>query len=295
MNQLQRMSVPADPLAALLDDYSIEITARDTDAVRSLAGTLPPGAEVFIANLPKDGPEVLVQAARAVREAGFEPVPHIVARNIASAAQLEEMMAGLAKTAGVRTVLALGGDRDDAIGPFDQALQVIETGVFQKNGVERIRIACYPEGHPRIPDHALARALGEKLTASRKAGLDVTLVGQFLFDPVQIVRFARMLRSLGIEAPLRVGVAGPAERTKLIKYALRCGVGASLRALRERSELARNVMSGETPEALLEEVAAADVAEPELGMSGVHFFTFGDPAASVRWAEARRLRNSAPD
>jgi methylenetetrahydrofolate reductase (NADPH) len=102
------------------------------------------------------------------------------------------------------------------------------------------------------------------------------------------VRFARALRALGIDTPMRVGVAGPAERTKLIKYALRCGVGASLRALRERSDLARNVMSGETPDVLLEDVAGANVTEPGLGISGVHFFTFGDPAASIRWAEGRR-------
>jgi hypothetical protein len=88
-------------------------------------------------------------------------------------------------------------------------------------------------------------------------------------------------------------VAGPAERGKLIKYALRCGVGASLRALRERSELARNVMAGEAPDDLLGEVALSQTADPSLGISGVHFFTFGDPASSIRWAEEKRAGRHA--
>lgn len=288
MKQIRDIVAQADAVAGLLDNYSVEITSRDIASIDAAADLLRPGTEVFVANLPKESADVLVQAACRLREAGLEPVPHIVARNIASKADLEDMVARLADEAGVKCVLALGGDRDQPAGEFDQALQLIESGVFQKYGIERIRIACYPEGHPRIPDSVLARALGEKLTAARKAGLEPTLVGQFLFDAESILRFARMLRSLGIETPLRVGVAGPAERTKLIKYALRCGVGASLRALRERGDLARNVMTGETPDALLETVAEAGAREPGLGINGVHFFTFGDPAASIRWAEGRR-------
>ena len=53
-----------------------------------------------------------------------------------------------------------------------------------------------------------------------------------------------------------------------------CGVGTSLRALRERQGLARSAMGGETPEPLLTEIALAREAEPALGIDGVHFFTF---------------------
>src|SRR5690606_32267961 len=87
---------------------------------------------------------------------------------------------------------------------------------------------------------------------------------------------------------LRVGVAGPADRAKLIRYALRCGVGASLRILRERSELARNVLAGETPDEILGAVADAAADQPELGIGGVHFFTFGNPGGSISWAEGAR-------
>lgn len=280
-------------LAALLDDYSVEVTSRDAAAVASAAAQMRPGTEVFVANLPKEGADALVAAATVLKRAGLSPVPHVVARNIAGRRELDDMLARLTAEAGVERALALGGDRDDPAGPFDAALQLIETGAFQRAGIRRIAIGCYPEGHARIPADALARALRDKLAAAADAGLDVLLVSQFVFDPAPVLAFAESLRRQGITAPLRVGVAGPADRAKLIKYALRCGVGASLRVLRERADLARNVLAGETPDELLGAVADAAAARPELAITGAHFFTFGNPAGSIRWAEDTRGRMPA--
>lgn len=275
-------------LADLLRTYSVEITAHDEKALKAVESTLAPGTEVFIANLPDERAEVLVAAALRVRRAGLEPVPHIVARNLKSRDDLDGMLASLVRDAGVSTALILGGDRDRKAGNFENALQIIETGLLEAHGIRRIAIGCYPEGHPRIPDEVLWQALRAKLDAAARVGLETVLVSQFLFDPQPLIEFARALRREGIDAPLRVGVAGPADRTKLIRYALRCGVGASLRVLRERGSLARNVLAGETPDALLGAAAVAQKEEPELGMAGVHFFTFGDPAGSARWAEEAR-------
>ena len=91
-----------------------------------------------------------------------------------------------------------------------------------------------------------------------------------------------------MKAPFRVGVAGPADRGLLIKYALICGVGNSLRVLKGRADLAMNTLSGETPEAVIKDLAAAQARDPALGMSGIHFFTFGSLAKSAQWAEAQR-------
>lgn len=275
-------------LADLLRTYSVEITAHDGKALKAVESALEPGTEVFIANLPDERAEVLVEAASRLRRAGLEPVPHIVARNLKSRDDLDTMLAALVGDAGVKNALILGGDRDQQAGNFENALQIIETGLLEAHGIRRIAIGCYPEGHPRIPDQVLWQALRTKLDAAARAGLETVLVSQFLFDPQPLINFARALRREGIEAPLRVGVAGPADRTKLIRYALRCGVGASLRVLRERGSLARNVLAGETPDTLLGAVAVSRKEEPELGITGVHFFTFGDPARSARWAEEAR-------
>ena len=290
MNQpTLRAGVPAalperDALAALLEGYSVEVTSRDVEAV---IGHAPRGAEVFVANLPRDGGDRLVAAATALRRAGLVPVPHIAARKIADARELDDLVARLAGAAGVDRVLALGGDTDIAAGPFGDALAMIETGVFDRHGVRQVSLACYPEGHPRIPEPALQIALRYKIAALVKRGIDARLVSQFAFSPERILAFARELRANGIAAPLRVGVAGPASRATLIRYAMRCGVGASLRTLTGHRSLVGGLMGGETPEALLRAVADAVAADPSLRVEGVHFFTFGAPARSVEWAESR--------
>ncbi len=154
-------------LADLLRTYSVEITAHDEKALKAVESTLAPGTEVFIANLPDERAEVLVAAALRVRRAGLEPVPHIVARNLKSRDDLDGMLASLVRDAGVSTALILGGDRDRQAGNFENALQIIETGLLEAHGIRRIAIGCYPEGHPR---HILT--FDEQVAAYRAVTLD---------------------------------------------------------------------------------------------------------------------------
>jgi methylenetetrahydrofolate reductase (NADPH) len=274
------------PLKTLLHAYSIEVVARDLKGIAKASAVLRPGTEVFVPSLPKDTVDNLVVACVAQRLAGMNPVPHITARTIPSRAVLARTLERLAAEAQVDQALVIGGDTDKAVGEFDAAIQLIDTGLFEANGIKRIILAVHPEGHPRVPDAVMWPALLLKLKAAAERGLDTDLVSQFAFDAAPYIATARRLRASGITQPLRVGVAGPAKRTTLIKYALMCGVGASLRALRERHDFAAHMAAGETPEALLRELAAAQVAEPSLGIDGVHFFTFGSIEGSVRLAES---------
>lgn len=271
-------------LAALLKTYSTELTSRDKKSMAAAEEMLRPGSEVFVAALPNDPIDKVVAAVAQLKQGGLTPVPHVVARNVESLKALDELLRRLVGEAGVDRVLTLGGDRDKPVGDLEQSLQIIESGLIQKHGISKIFMACYPEGHPRIPNEKLEAARAAKLAAAAKAGFDVTLVSQFCFDAKPIVQLAERMRSQGVTQPFRVGVAGPADRATLVKYAMMCGVGASLRALKERQDLAKNVMSGETPEALLTEVAEAQARRPELGISGVHFFTFGSLAKSAQFA-----------
>ena len=161
-------------------------------------------------------------------------------------------------------------------------------GLFEKYGIARIALACYPEGHPRITDDVLEQARRDKMKAAADAGLSVWMVSQFAFEAAPIVALARRMRGQGIDVPYRVGIAGPASHATLLKYAMLCGVGTSLRALRERKGLGRSAMGGETPEPLLTEIALARETEPALGISGVHFFTFGSMQQTAHWVESVR-------
>jgi methylenetetrahydrofolate reductase (NADPH) len=271
----------------LLRNYSAEVTSGDRKSIDAAATMMEPGAEVFIASLPSDTADKLVLAAAQLKRSGLTPVPHIVARNIKNLADLDTLLGRLVSEAGIDRALILAGDRDQPAGDFSAALQLLETGMISKHGIKKIALSWYPEGHPRISDADLTAARAAKLAAAAKAGLDVTLVSQFCFEAAPIVSTARQIRAEGVTQPLRVGIAGPASRTSLLKYAMICGVGASIRALKERPA-ARGMLAGDTPEDLLSEVAAAQSAEPALGIQGIHFFTFASLAATAKFVTEQR-------
>lgn len=275
-------------LARLLENYSAELTTRDHKSLDAARDILRPQTRVFVAAMPRDTADDMIAAAIRLHKAGMVAIPHIVARNITDRAMLDDMLARLSGEAGVDRAHIVGGDRDDPLGTFDSALQLLQTGLFAKYGITRIALACYPEGHPRIPDDILEQARAEKTREAESQGLSVWLVSQFAFEAAPILGLARKMRAQGIDDPYRVGIAGPASHATLLKYALMCGVGASLRALRERQGLTRTMLTGETPEALLTEIAIAREAEPSLGIAGVHFFTFGSLMKTAEWVESIR-------
>ena len=283
-------AIPADrsgaSLSGLLDNYTTEVTTRDTASIRDIAEILRPGSQVFIASLPKEKPDRQIEAATNLADAGMVPVPHIVARNLADRRALDELLSALVRRAGVTKALVLAGDRDDPAGDYAAALDLLRTGLFQAHGIRSIRLSAYPEGHPRITDADLLKARADKLAAAGDAGLEVELVSQFCFEAAPILDYAEALRAAGVTAPFRVGVAGPADRKTLLKYAMICGVGPSLRALKERGDLARSVMSGETPQGLLQDIADGMHARPGLGISGVHFFTFSSLRQTADWVSS---------
>lgn len=274
----------------LLGLYSVEVTGRDKKGIAAAQEIAPKGTEVFVANLPNDNMDRLVDACTVLGKAGLTPVPHMVARNTASKEELDDTLARLVGEAGITRALILGGDRDDPVGPFDASIQLIQTGLFEKHGLKKVAIGIHPETHPRVPDAIMHAAQPIKIREAESRGLGVYLVSQFAFEAQPFIDMARRLRAAGINNPIRPGVAGPTSTAKLIKFALMCGVGASLRALREKENLAGNMLSGETPEALIAELAAAQAADPSLGFDSIHFFTFGALDKSVELAEQLKRR-----
>lgn len=285
----------ADPLHSLLQTVSVELVAIDKASIRAAGTSFAPGTEVFIANLPKHEAATQVQAAIELRRSGMKPVPHLVARNLRSAAEFDTLLQSLNHEAVVDTALVLGGDRDQPQGPFEQALQLLEAGSFERHGFRRIYLAAYPEGHRHIADAALAQALRRKLAAAESARVRGHARHAVLLrgtpDPAVAHRIARRghLHAL----PHRRG-RPRLEGTSLLKFALLCGVGPSLRALQGREQLAGTMLSGETPEQLLRDVATARSQIAELGIDGVHFFTFGSLAKVAAWLDQTGPRDEPP-
>jgi methylenetetrahydrofolate reductase (NADPH) len=207
-------------------------------------------------------------------------VPHVAVRNFASAEALDTFLTRLNAEAGVETVLVIAGDRAEH-GPFRGALDVIDNGMLRRRGIRRIGIAGYPQGHQRIGNDALNRALADKIAAADATGLAVEIVTQFCFDAGAILDFVARVRGFGFEHAVRVGLAGPTSLTALMRYASRCGVRASAQGLARRSGLMRQMFALTTPDDLirtLADAAPADIVP--------HFFSFGGIPATARWASA---------
>jgi methylenetetrahydrofolate reductase (NADPH) len=279
---------PADQAdrAALLRGYSVEVTARGAAAAEICRAHLAAGTEVYVPFTPRDTHHGVVDTATRLHAAGFVVVPHVTARNVASFTQLNEFLARLAGEAGVSRALALGGDADRPAGPYHSSLQALESGLFQRHGIRTIGLACYPEAHRKIDAEALDQALAAKLDRIRQDGLEAWLVSQFCFEAAPIVDFAERLRASGVGAPLRVGLAGPADLRRLWKYGLYCGIGNSIRALGSRVDAVANLLTRRTPDAIVADLAVARRRDPALPIAGIHIFTFGGVAGAAEWANA---------
>lgn len=261
--------------------WSLEATLPKPAEIEALKETLAPGTEVFLSAIPAESHSHLVESAAYMRLAGFEPIPHVSARNYPDKTALEDMLNRSRSEANVSRVLVIGGDRDKAAGPYSDALAVIDSGLLQRFGIKEIGIGGYPDGHPRIADDDLERALEAKIAAARRAGLKVQIVSQFCFDGERIVSWLRRLRASGFAGRVRIGLAGPAKVTTLLRFAQRCGVQASTRGLVRNVGLALQALGRATPDDIVKTLAEAT---GELGEVSPHFYSFGGFSATARWA-----------
>lgn len=281
-------TVPAaTPVAATLGAFaaaaSVEVTPR---AARRdvLAGGLRPGTEVFLTHLPGAAIAERASACAEIAAAGMRPVPHVAAREAASAAALDRDIAALLDS-GADGVMLIGGG-GTVRGPFPDAEALLRSGVLARRGVGRIVLAGHPEGHPQVADPALDTALARKVALACAFAGEVRIVTQFVFDDAPLVPWLERQRAGGIAVPVRIGLSGPASPATLLTYALKCGVGPSLKALQNRPSLAARMRRRWSPDALAARVAETAAARPDLAIAGLHLFPFGGLAASAEWLEA---------
>ena len=272
-----------ESIVAIIRGCSIEITSHDPSEIDACADCIEPGAEIYISMPPGHTYHEAIAIAARIRRAGFNPVPHVAARSLASLATLDDYLARAAGEAGVKQVLAIAGDKERPAGPFDSSLQMLQTGVFEKHGIRRIGVAGYPEGNPNIADAELQRALLAKQDFSRRTGLDLYIVTQFCFDAPPIQNWLQSLRTMGVDLPVRVGLAGPASITTLLKFAARCGIGESIRALKSRRESIVRLLTEAGPDAVLRQLAQFAAGRGPGQFAGIHFFSFGGFARTARW------------
>ena len=260
---------------------SIEISPRDDFAGEKLRELLDPGTTVFVNHPGSVTHHDIVAACARLRHAGFSPVPHIAVRRLASFTQANDFLQRAEAEAAVTAALIIGGDPDHPVGPFPDAYDLLASGLIERHGLREVAFAGYPEGHPRISARTLDEALRAKVELAGRQGLDVSLLTQFGFDAAPILRWIAALRARDIVCPVLVGIAGPATVATLAKFAVRCGIGASLRALARGHTAFARILAEAGPDALIGVLVAEE--DPRWPIDGLHVFTFGGVRRAAEW------------
>ncbi len=290
--------VPGDnAVSRLLAGYSIEVMPRTAAKVDDFRAHLPAGTRVYVAHIDGTPIEDMVATARRLTDEGFEAMPHFPARIIRDAPQLSDWITRYADEAGVSSALLLAGGVAEPRGDFDNSMQLMETGLFDRAGFTRLHVAGHPEGNRDIDldgsEANVSKALAWKQAFSERTDARMAIATQFCFEAEPVIAWAEALRENGIRLPVHIGIAGPAKLQTLIKFAVACGVGPSLRVLQRRAMDVSKLLLPYTPDDVVAALAAHKAAHPDFAIEAAHIFPLGGIGQAADWANARRAPAAA--
>ena len=264
-------------IADFIEGFSIEVMPRTAEKIESFAEILPKGTRVYVAHIEGTPIEDMVATAKRIAGEGFPVMPHFASRGIESKAQLAEWIRMYQGEAGIDQALLLGGGYDAPVGEFDNSMELLDTGLF--GDFKRLHVAGHPEGNKDIDpdgsDKNVSDALRWKQAFSERTDAEMAIATQFCFEAEPVIEWVDRLAAEGIKLPVHIGIAGPAKLQTMIKFALACGVGPSLRVLQRRAKDVTKLLLPFEPTEILSELAAHKAANPNFGIEQVHFFPLG--------------------
>jgi methylenetetrahydrofolate reductase (NADPH) len=276
--------------AIITEGFSLEMTAKDEPALRDAAPLIPADTPIAITFLPGEDVAARVTATVAVRELGFEPMPHFSARRILSGDDFEGYLKAVVEQAGVKRCFIVAGDPPEPQGPFADTSALIATGAFERAGVQAIGVGGHPEGHPNMTVAETWQVLEAKVAEIERRGMAPLIVTQFGFDPQAFLAWLKELRARGIDCPVRIGVPGPAGIKRLLAYASRCGVGASTAVLKKYGISVTNLLGSAGPDKMVD--AFQRGLGPEHGRVRLHFYPFGGMTKTLEWIREYERRHA---
>jgi methylenetetrahydrofolate reductase (NADPH) len=252
--------------------------ARGTE--QAVADWVPAGMTVTVTASPVKGLDATIGLTERLVARGYRAVPHLAARSVASDAHLTEII-GRLTAAGCDDVFVPGGDAAHPAGPYHGALPLLERLGELGRPFGRVGITGYPESHPKIHDDVIIQAMWDK---RRHADY---IVSNVCFDPAGLARWIQRIRARGVTLPLYVGLAGPAERTRLLKMAAVAGAAESARFIGRHPNWILRFWTpgGYSPDRFLDR-AAAVLTAPASGVAGLHLFTFNQLQQAEQWRRA---------
>jgi methylenetetrahydrofolate reductase (NADPH) len=249
---------------------------------------LPPGALVSVTASPAKGIDATVDQAARLQADGFRAIPHLSARMIADRRTLADLLAR-ARDAGLTRAFVVGGDADEP-GEYLDGLSLLRAMTELGHPFTTIGCPAYPQGHPDIPDTALAQALVDK------APYVAHVTTQMDFDTKAIATWVRARRAEGFPPDVVIGVPGVADPQKLLSIAARIGVKDAKRFLVKNVRFVTGLAKSGgfyKPTGFMEDLAPL-LADRDARVTGLHLYTFNAVEATESWRQStlEKLRDS---
>ena len=247
--------------------------------VEAVAAAAPAPLTLTVTCSPRQGMDAALDVATRLKRLGHAVVLHMAARMVRGPEHLDALLERM-QAAGIADVFLVAGDAQQPLGPYASALDLIGPLRAHPHAPRSIGVPAYPEGHPLIDAGTLARVL------QAKADHADYMTTQICFDPDAVLRWLHETRAAGVDLPLYVGVPGAVDRRRLLEVSLRVGVGASVSFIRKQRGLRH--LTGRSLGASERLMAATLLLMgPELGVAGLHFFTFNRLVETTRFVERR--------
>jgi methylenetetrahydrofolate reductase (NADPH) len=253
-------------------------------SVEQAIADLPPCSAVSVTCSPVKGLPATLELTARLLDAGHDAIPHLSARLVESRDHTARLGAWV-RSHGLRAVFVVGGDAEAPAGPYADGLGFLRDFVEHDTGLVAVGMPAYPDGHALIGEGVLRAALYDKQALLAAAGLSGSVTTQMCFDGSKIRAWLREERTAGLTLPVDLGIPGVVDRTRLLSMGMRLGVGSSLRYLRKnRASMGRMMAFGGYDPTDLTATLAEDAAE--LGITGLHAFTFNSVATTAAWQRA---------
>ena len=277
----------SENLESFVDNFSIEVMPRTAEKIEDFRNHLPENTRVYIAHIEGTSIEDMVKTAKRLAEDGFPTMPHFPARIIKDKVTLNEWISRYQGEAGVNQALLLAGGISKPYGEFESSMSLLETGLFDKANFKNIHIAGHPEGNKDIDPDGSTRnvdaALQWKQNYKNKTDAKMAIATQFAFEAGPIIEWANSIKNAGIDIPIHIGIAGPAKLQTLIKFAIACGVGPSLKVLKKRATDVTKLLLPYEPTEVLSQLADYKANNPDFNIKSVHFFPLGGIKTNAKW------------
>ncbi len=270
-------------LEAVLSDVTFDMMPSD-EFGESLE-PLPDGARIAVVLTPDVGIEPTVENTEIATDRGYDVVPHVAARFIEDRDELDEV-AGRLKDAGVTDIFVPGGDRDEPVGEFTSAHELLVALEELGYSFSEVGIAGYPTGHASIDDETLAGAMEQKIPYA------TYIVTQLCFDADAIIEWTGGIRERGVGLPVEPGIPGVMDYRRLMSLSRRWGIAGPLRFIQKTTGVfgfakAMIGSAGRFDPTEMVETLAPYHSDPEYDLHRLRLYTFNQTGDTETWRRER--------